>query len=314
MSNEAVMSPVVPGAPARFVESLEAAPIIEGYQRDYGVDVADYFTGLSSVSVYACPVTGYRFYHPFTLAGREELYAQLSRFEWYYVDRPEHALAERYIRPGNRVLEVGCGRGLFLKRLAARGIAATGLDLNAAEVAQCRADGLDVRLETVESHAAAHPQAYDVACAFHVIEHIVDVRAFLAAMLDCLRPGGRLALAVPCSDAYYVHCLGRHFPLNAPPHHMGLWDRQSLRALTKPFPLIVEALLGVAEPEPDLESHLERYMAFSALHHPQLARKRDWLLWRLYRQARTSSVRSWIGRLLARSVPSLAVIVVYRRR
>ncbi|MCS7080216.1 MAG: class I SAM-dependent methyltransferase [Chloracidobacterium sp.] len=310
MSDGAVMSPVVPGVPARLVESLEAARLIESYQRDYGIDVADYFTGLSSVGIYACPVTGYRFYHPFTLAGREDLYAQLARFDWYYTDRPEHALADRYIRPGDKVLEIGCGQGLFLKRLAARGVRATGLDLNTTAVAQCRSDGLDARLETIESHAVTHHQAYDAVCAFHVFEHIVDVRGFLTATLDCLRPGGRLVLAVPNSDAYYAHRFGRHFALNAPPHHMGLWDKKSLKALANCFPLTVEALLGVAEPV----SEWENYIVFSTLHSPLLARKRDWLLWRFYQRFPTGRVRSWIEKILVKSGPNHNVIVIYRRR
>lgn len=314
MSDEAVMSPVVPGAPARFVESLEAARIIEGYQRDYGVDVADYFTGLSSVSLYACPVTGYRFYHPFALAGREDLYAQLAdRFDWYYADRPEHAIVARNIPPSDRVLEIGCGRGLFLKRLANRAVQGVGLEMNASAVELARAEGLNVRIQNVENHAAETAEPYDLVCAFHVLEHITDIHAFLTATLKLLRPGGRLALAVPNSDPY-AYRFDRYFPLNAPPHHMGLWDRRSLQALVRVFPLKVEALYGI----PMKVAEFDRYLAFSVIHNPAWIRKRDWLLWRLYQYCKKQSGDSWLTRQAAYLMTSAPVsrdlLIIFRRQ
>jgi len=314
-SPQTVTSPVVPGAPAHFVDALEVPRLIERYRQYYGLDVADYFHGLSQVDIYACARTGYRFYHPFTLAGREDLYAQLaSRFSWYYTDRPEHAIAERYLRPSDRVLEIGCGAGFFLRRLAARRIAAVGLDLNRAAVAQCRAEGLDARLETIETHAAAHPQVYDAVCTFHVLEHVVDVHAFLTAAIACLRPGGRLIIAVP-NSAPGVYGADPYYAPNTPPHHMGLWEPASLRALTRYFPLKVKAVQGIP-----LEASAwwqypkwEHYLNFSVQHHPVLLRKRNWLLWNLQRRYVGTLFGCFVEALMLATGPYRELVVIFRR-
>ncbi len=304
-----VTSPVVPGAPAHLVGTLDVPRLIERYRQYYGLDVADYFHGLSHVAIYACARTGYRFYHPFTLAGREDLYAQLaSHFSWYYGDRPEHAIAERYLRPLDRVLEIGCGAGFFLRRLAARRIAAVGLDLSRAAVAQCRAEGLDARLETVEAHAAAHPQVYDAVCTFHVLEHIVDVHAFLTAAIACLRPGGRLIIVVP-NSAPSVYGADSYFALNAPPHHMGLWEPASLRALTRCFPMKLKAVQGICLEAADWE----RYLRFSVLHHPALLRKHNWLLWKLHHRYAGGLAGRWIEKWMLATGPYRELVAVFRR-
>ena len=61
--------------------------------------------------------------------------------------------------------------------------------------------------------------------------------------LNALRPGGILILGVPNNDGLIGFA---DAPLNMPPHHMGLWKKKSLVALTQVFPLD----LKVVEVEP----------------------------------------------------------------
>ncbi|MGQ9898222.1 MAG: class I SAM-dependent methyltransferase [Acidobacteriota bacterium] len=302
-------SPVIPGAPTRFIESLDISYLVERYRQEVEIDVTDYFHGLSKVDIYACTVTGYRFYYPFTVVGREDLYTQLARFSWYYTDRPEHAIAERYLRPSDRVLEIGCGAGFFLRRLAARRIRAVGLDLNRSAVANCRDAGLDAHLETIEDHAAAHPQAYDAVCAFHILEHVVEVHRFLKAAIASLRPGGKLIIAVPNSAAC-IYGVCRYTILNAPPHHMGLWEPASLRALARGFPLQLKTLQGT---EISVDKR-EDYLNFSLLNQPALIRKRDWILWRLHRRQDGNFVGRWAGKLMLTLWPKCELLAVFRRQ
>jgi SAM-dependent methyltransferase len=96
-----------------------------------------------------------------------------------------------------------------------------------------------VRTETIAEHAAAHGGAYDLVCAFHVIEHIVEPLAFCRDLLLCVRPGGRLVLAVPSWPSAMTAI--PNFALNAPPHHQSWWTIGALRALAERFGLLVEA-------------------------------------------------------------------------
>jgi ubiquinone/menaquinone biosynthesis C-methylase UbiE len=104
------------------------------------------------------------------------------------VDELEVGFVERYGR-GRDVLEVGCGTGLLLRRMAAFARSARGVDLSPGMLAQARARGLDV----VEASATDLPlpdASFDVVCSFKVLAHVRDVRRALAEMARVTRPGG----------------------------------------------------------------------------------------------------------------------------
>jgi methionine biosynthesis protein MetW len=58
--------------------------------------------------------------------------------------RPDLALIAAHVPAGARVLDVGCGDGVLMAELAAKGCDARGLELDAANVAECVARGLSV--------------------------------------------------------------------------------------------------------------------------------------------------------------------------
>ena len=90
---------------------------------------------------------------------------------------------------GRDVLEVGCGTGRLLARIAGFARRAVGVDLSAGMLAHARARGLDV----VQASATALPIAtasVDVACSFKVLAHVPDVRGALSEMARVVRPGG----------------------------------------------------------------------------------------------------------------------------
>ncbi len=92
---------------------------------------------------------------------------------------------------GRDVLEVGCGTGLILERLARVARRAEGIDLSPGMLDKARARGLEVR----EASATALPYAdasFDVVVSFKVLAHVPDIRAALAEMARVCRPGGRV--------------------------------------------------------------------------------------------------------------------------
>ncbi len=93
-----------------------------------------------------------------------------------------------------RLLEVGCGQGLFLEHARARGWEVTGVDLLEPLAALARTErGLDAR--TGELADAALPSGtFDVVYSSEVIEHVIDPIALLREMYRVLRPGGLAVL------------------------------------------------------------------------------------------------------------------------
>jgi ubiquinone/menaquinone biosynthesis C-methylase UbiE len=105
------------------------------------------------------------------------------------------------VGPGDRVLDVGCGPGLFLKEAAERGATAVGVDPSARmrRLAQRRIPA-DLRSKvTVVEGSAEHLPLEDgwasVAWAVASFHHWSDPDAGLAEVRRVLEPGGRLLVA-----------------------------------------------------------------------------------------------------------------------
>ena len=102
-----------------------------------------------------------------------------------------------YFQGQSDVLDIGCGRGEFLKLLKEHGITARGLDLNAEMVDVCRAHGLEASHGDARSYLRGLPDAsLGGVIALQVIEHLQPayLAEFLALAFDKLRPGARLVL------------------------------------------------------------------------------------------------------------------------
>lgn len=223
-----IISPVTASDDTILVGRIPAAEIILKVRKQYGIDASEYFRGLDTVSVRECAATGYRFFYPYRIAADDRFYRLLARNEHYYPEsRWEFSKALGHIAPGDKVLEVGAGEGDFLQLLKERDIEATGLELNPEAVEAMRKKGLEASSRPVEEFSGQFPGHFDVVCFFQVLEHISGVRSFMEAALSCLKPGGKLLLAVPNNDSPVLK-YDTESGDNLPPHHMGLWNRNSL--------------------------------------------------------------------------------------
>jgi SAM-dependent methyltransferase len=101
------------------------------------------------------------------------------------------------IAPGRRLLEVGAGYGFFLAAARAAGFDTHGIEVSATGRRHARERfGLDLGAEPLE-RARLPDASFDVACAFYVIEHLPDPRAFLLEIARVLKPGGLILLRWP---------------------------------------------------------------------------------------------------------------------
>lgn len=112
--------------------------------------------------------------------------------------RMVRALELADVRPGQRVLDIACGRGEVVLQSAMRGAYAVGIDYAQAS--------MDIAKEAVGSEAALarmdatrlafRPQSFDVALMLDFVEHVYqpDLEASFREIAGTLKPGGRLVI------------------------------------------------------------------------------------------------------------------------
>ncbi|MQS05074.1 class I SAM-dependent methyltransferase, partial [Streptomyces alkaliterrae] len=108
----------------------------------------------------------------------------IARARARFVPRPE--------RPDARLLDVGCGGGLFGPHLAGRGYRTHGVDLSALSLREARDHGFDTVTQADIHRLPYTDEAFDVVTAGQCLEHVPDPYSAVTEMCRVLRPGGTL--------------------------------------------------------------------------------------------------------------------------
>ena len=102
--------------------------------------------------------------------------------------------------PGAPILDIGCGRGEFLRLLADEGVHPIGVETNRSLVSKLQEEGFDVIHKDVFDYLATTPDgSFNGITAFHVVEHLThdQIMALLALVYKKLLPGGFIYLETP---------------------------------------------------------------------------------------------------------------------
>jgi len=166
-----------PYAPTRpsGATALRAGPTTEPPELGYGSHV------LSRVSTHYRGPAGERY------------------FAYQHRDAERRALArarelQPHIRPGDRLVDFGCGAGYVLLQLQAR--EKVGVEGNPTALAEAASKGVSA----VASLDELHGEAFDIAVSSHALEHTLQPFTELQGLRRVLTPGGRLILQLPIND------------------------------------------------------------------------------------------------------------------
>ncbi len=199
-------------------------------------------------SVHACDVCGLGRTEP--CPGEAELQALYddAYFDSYYAEEPEQAEKRLLKQVRNqrrkvrwlkrhqsvgRLLDVGCGRGVFLHAAALEGYQAHGLDISDANVESIRSQfGIEVTVAPFEA-AEFEPGSFDVVTLWHCLEHVRSPHACLRRCREWLTAGGTLALTVPNYECVDAREAGQEWSGWCVPFHLFHFTRRSVRSVVE---------------------------------------------------------------------------------
>src|SRR5215216_7030585 len=116
---------------------------------------------------------------------------------WAWKRRRALLLGE--VRPGERVLDLGCGAGRFVAALRDAGADPVGVEIAEAALERARvvAPGADLRLLEDDGSIPLDHGSVDLVWCSEVLEHVADGLHLLQEARRVLRPGGRILVTAP---------------------------------------------------------------------------------------------------------------------
>jgi SAM-dependent methyltransferase len=142
-----------------------------------------------------------------TVARRASIPLERRAYEAYiYFDPVRHleigsAFARVAIQPGERVLDLGCGRGYWAGKAAHAGAEVVAYDVKEERVERAAIRYPRVRFVQGSAEATGlEDESFDVVLLLSVLEHTAEPEQVLAEVARVLRPGGRLALTTDTFD------------------------------------------------------------------------------------------------------------------
>ena len=123
-------------------------------------------------------------------------------------------LKRQGFRESDRILDYGCGTGLFVRSLCEKGLT--------------QVFGYDAFVPAYHDPERLQEQ-YDAVVSYDVIEHDDDPREFMRRVAPLVRPGGLLVIGTPNAD--HVSIARKGNPSLHPPYHRHILSERMLLAL-----------------------------------------------------------------------------------
>jgi len=128
-----------------------------------------------------------------------------------------------------KILDVGCGAGLFVKICNQQKIKATGIDFSKTAIRLAKKLKSNCYHQDFLKDMA--DSCFDVITMFDVLEHLVNPSAFLKKAHSALKKKGVLILTTPKGDSFACKIFKKRWHLYTPPLHLQIFSSLSVRLL-----------------------------------------------------------------------------------
>jgi len=194
---------------------------------------------------YECPNCDVHWWEPLKIIPEfyeSEVFEAYTAFHEGIRELPEWCKPFFHLFPSQvrgRLLDVGCGDGVFLKHAKQAGFEVWGIDFDRKSVEVARkALNTDtiyaMSLEEFYEYAKKEGLKFDVITFFEVLEHQDKPREFLEMVKGLLKEGGYIAGSVPNRERLFAKDIDwKYFHGDYPPHHFLRFSKESLEKVLK---------------------------------------------------------------------------------
>lgn len=154
--------------------------------------------------------------------------------------------AYRWVQPGSKVLDIGCGSCASLGYLRAIGCEVSGVEADENVRMIAKREGFDVEIGTFNPELYA-ADSFDYVTMDQVIEHTSDPRATLLGIARILRPGGTAILSTPNPSGWGARLFGSYWIHWHAPYHLQHFSRRSMETVASQAGLEVERVTCITD-------------------------------------------------------------------
>lgn len=159
-----------------------------------------------------------------------------EKVEWLTTERMDSDTVRRLgtlnqFFVGKKVLDFGCGRGVFLRAVADLAASCAGVE-PVPGLRRALADGGFICGETLQdlyTNGEFEPGFFDTVVMFHVLEHIENPLVELATIRESMAQGGRVIVEVPHANSLLAELSDNFLRFNLWSQHLVLHTRDSLQ-------------------------------------------------------------------------------------
>ncbi len=169
-----------------------------------------------------------------------ESYGGVGYFKDFKNQYREHAhkisIIKSLLPEGGRVLEIGCGPGLFLDLMIKHNIDCVGVELNKEAIHYGRSVGCKVPIITSDikkTTSIIANEKYDLAIMFATIEHVESPMNFIKLITGFLKKNGYLLIDTGIRSKVGDFLENGTSEWLEPPYHLHVFSDKSMRVLLK---------------------------------------------------------------------------------
>jgi 2-polyprenyl-3-methyl-5-hydroxy-6-metoxy-1,4-benzoquinol methylase len=158
---------------------------------------------------------------------REMLQRYYHRERTKYLDQ---IFPEKMKNSKTKVLDIGCGSGVFLATLRDRGLKVQGQDLSPQSVSLGR-ETLEIDLTSQPLQDCNFPHLFNLITCYDVIEHWSDPRLLVMTIRKLATKGAGIVIRTPNHESWLRLLTGKKWLWYIPPAHIHYFTPASLKSL-----------------------------------------------------------------------------------